>query len=123
MSQGVQDAGVIVQFAIGVLTLAGLLWAVSGGRRWWAERREHRAFWRQFRADWTGTAARPGFPAQPGVMQSLLEIRGDWQAMQRRVRRIEEQIINLRQQLIGLHNRMEHVEKGAVLPDAEDAEG
>lgn len=118
----VSDTGAWAGSIAAVLGVLGILWAWAG-RHWWAERKAHRAFMRQFREDWTGTVDRPGVPGRPGVMQSLLDMRGDWTAVTGRLAKLEKDFIAIRQQMTILHNRMAACEQRVPLPDAEDEKG
>ncbi|MDA8319689.1 MAG: hypothetical protein M0030_07765 [Actinomycetota bacterium] len=65
----VQAAGSGLGLALTVLTILAL------SRPYWVRRRNRktaeRAFWDQFRQDWTGVPDRAGVPGRPGVLASL----------------------------------------------------
>ena len=110
----------ILGILIAAATLLGLAWAAFG-KRMHREWREHREFQKQFRCDWLGEPGRPGVPPRPGVMESLLEIRGGWAALTERLRKAELDLIKVRSEVSLLHNRMVKVERAVILEGESDA--
>jgi hypothetical protein len=113
-----QWAGVITA----ILALLALLWTMTGGRRWWADRKAQQAFWRQFREDWAGEDARDGVPARPGVMARLADISADGIHLSERVRKLERDLLKIRSQVTYLltHRCPDHT---PIVGPPEDEEG
>lgn len=115
VSETVQDTRTFAELAAVLVGLAITVWGATGGRKWWQARRAREQFWRVFMADWLGEEPRPGVPARPGVMESLLQIRTAGAAMSERLRKAEIELLQLRSQMSVMHNRMSAVEKSTHL--------
>lgn len=126
IAERIGDTGDLATAVSAVLVLIGLIWTMVGGRRWWAERKASREFWRQFRKDWSGEPARDGVTARPGVMARLAEISTDGLHLSERVRKVERDLLKVRSEVTYLLTHRCPSEEGRATTSVaipEDEEG
>jgi hypothetical protein len=106
--QPLEDIGTSAAATTAILVLIAMVWTMTGGRAAWDERRYARRFWRQFRRDWDGESARPGFNRVPGVMESLQDIRqshvSQREVLAAEISRIDGELHAVRRRLDSLEN-------------------